>query len=150
MNDWTCGRRSAGALVLALLVVAAVGCGGGSGGRYRVSGKVTFAGKPIPVGRIYFDPNLAKKNDGLQGTAEIKNGEYDTAKGGQGTTAGPVIVRIEGADGTTGDPDRPNGKPLFPSYQTELDLPKQNTTRDFDVPASAAMPRKGPVAPVGP
>jgi hypothetical protein len=119
--------------------------------RFDVSGKVTFNGKPVPVGRIYFDPDLSKKNDGLQGTAEIEDGYYNTAKGGMGTTGGPVVVRIEASDGVAGDPERPNGKPLFPYYEVQVDLPRENKiTRDFDVPASAAQMKPPTPVHVGP
>ena len=49
-----CGRLAAVVRLLAALACCLVlGCGGGSK-LYRVSGKVTFAGKPVPVGKIYF------------------------------------------------------------------------------------------------
>lgn len=150
MTDSTFTRQSCGYALLAIGLVTLAGCGGSGTGRYHVSGKATYAGKPIPFGRIYFDPDLAKKNDGLQGTADIKDGLYDTARSGQGTTGGAVIVRIEGFDGVSTDPDRPSGKPLFPNYQTAVELPRQNTTRDFDVPAAAARPGGAPPVPAGP
>ena len=119
--------------------------------RYQVSGKVTFKGAPVALGRIYFDPDAAKKNDGLQGYAEIKNGEYDTAKGGKGTTGGPVVVRIEAFDGVGTDPERPNGKPLFPYWQEQVELPKEaKITKNFDVPASAVNMKPGGKGYVGP
>jgi len=132
-----CAFRLLGAAVLLTGCLPLAGCGDRSG-RFNVSGKVTFDGKPIPAGRIYFDPDGSKGNRGLQGSAEIKDGQYDTARSRKGTTGGPVIVRIEGADGVRTDDDHPNGKPLFPTYETTAELPKEPTTKDFDVPASAA------------
>jgi len=120
----------------------AVGCGGGKS--YHVSGKASFAGKPIPVGKIYFTPDAAKGNSGATGYADIKDGKYDTsAAGGMGIIGGPMIVRIEGSDGVKIDEERPGGKPLFPEYQKAEDFPKAATTKDFDVPASAASGKPG-------
>jgi len=115
-----------------------VGCGGGPT-LYRVSGKATFAGNPIPVGKIYFMPDGAKENTGAPGFAEIRDGKYDTsASGGQGVGGGPMIVKIEGNNGAGSTDDNNVAQPLFPPYETTADLPKSSTTKDFDVPADAA------------
>jgi len=140
-------RLLAGTLLVAASLVVA-GCGD-SGTRYNVSGKATFDGKPIPVGRIYFDPDPKTNPKGLQGTAEIKDGQYDTAKSRKGPSGGAVTVRIEGADGVRVDDEHPNGKPLFPSYKTTAELPKETTTKDFDVPASAGKTTKPTTKPSG-
>jgi len=130
----------AGALpVLCCCLVA--GCGGEK--TYRVSGKVTFKGKPLPAGRIIFLPDGSKGNKGSEGYADIKDGAYDTANpGGKGAVAGPMTVRIE-----AWDPAKKVDKPeksalgsvpsLFPPYQTTADLPNADSTKDFDVPAEA-------------
>ena len=52
-------RRLFGSISLLVLAVAAAGCGGD--GANRVSGKVTFNGKPLPAGKIYFTPDGAKQ-----------------------------------------------------------------------------------------
>ena len=128
------------ALVAAMgLACAQVGCGGGGGGpgRYDLSGTVTFDGKPVPFGQIVFSPDASAGNSGPQGAAEILNGKYNTA--GKGTIGGPHVVHI------TGLPSKPTAaneenpiQPLFPEYRTNADLPKQKSTMDFEVPASAA------------
>jgi hypothetical protein len=136
-------------LVLVVLTVVAVcGCGAGDGAtRYAIAGNVTFAGKPIPTGKIYFTPDGAKGNTGAAGYADIKEGKYDTSKtGGMGNIGGAMLVRIEGADGVPLDEDRPSGTPLFTFYETAVELPKENTTKDFDVPAAAAS-AQAPTAP---
>ena len=51
-----------------------VGCGDGGLKRYRVSGDVSFQGKPVPAGSIIFTPDTAKGNAGPQGTANIIDG----------------------------------------------------------------------------
>jgi hypothetical protein len=124
---------------------ALVGClilGCGSGPRaYRISGKVNFAGNPVPAGTIYFTPDAGKNNSGPTGFAQIKDGRYDTgASGGQGMTGGPMIVKIEGSDGTS---------QLFRTQEIPVELPSEDTTKDFDVPAAAGkgMPKRSGPAP---
>lgn len=117
-----------GALLLA-------GCGRGpEAERFSVSGTVTFQGKPVPAGTIYFTPDASKQPGGAQGFAPIKDGHYDTKEGRNGG-GGPVVVHIEGFTGVA-TPDRPLGQPLFLHDET-ADLPREAVTRDFEVPAEA-------------
>jgi hypothetical protein len=112
---------------------------------FAVAGKVTFAGQPVPVGRIYFDPDPKTNPDSPQGFADIKDGHYDTAQSGRGTPGGAFTVRIEGFDGRS-TPAFVFGQPLFNTYQERVELPAANTQKDFHVPASAAQGmQKGPV-----
>lgn len=116
------------------------GCGGGSGPRgVDVSGTVTFKGEPVPRGVIYFDPDAAAANDGVQGFARIRNGAYDTRETGKGIGGGAYRVRITGA---TAEDDGP-AKALFSEYNIPVDFPFETTTKDFDVPASAARELMG-------
>jgi hypothetical protein len=119
----------------ALPVVACVlhaGCGDGPK-RYDVSGRVTYAGQPLPAGVIYFDPDATQNNDGPQGYAIIKDGAYSTAAPtGKGVVGGPHIARIEGFDGQPGQ-ELPLGKPLFTDYQERRDLPRESSEQDFAV-----------------
>jgi hypothetical protein len=145
MFGLTRGRlAAAGRFLPALLVLAALGCGGSG---YRVTGKVTFKGQPVPGGKIYFIPDGTKGNAGPTGYAVIKDGSYDTgAAGGAGVAGGAMVVMIEGLD-PSAPPDKADkagdvsARALFPTYETTADLPKSNTTKDFDVPAEAT---KGP------
>ena len=50
-------------LSLGALALVALGCGDGKG--YRLTGKVTFKGQPIPVGKIYFNPDGSKVDERL-------------------------------------------------------------------------------------
>lgn len=112
--------------VLAVGVVCGLLAGCGSGSRY--SGKVTFAGKPVPTGKIYFTPDGSKGNKGQAGWADIKDGHYDTSvRGSQSPAGGAMTVRIEGQEG---------GKPLFGDYELKEELPKGGGSKDFDVPAA--------------
>lgn len=120
-----------------LLLCAAIllGCSGDSGPpRYKVSGTVTYAGKPIPSGRIVLEPDPAQGNKGPAAYASIQNGHYETPED-KGCVGGPHIVRISGTDGKPG-PETPQGMPLFfPEYRDKYDFPKEDTTKDFHVPA---------------
>lgn len=125
------------AMAVLLVSLGPIGCGSADGpNRVRVSGKVTFQGKPVPVGAIYFDPDTSKGNEGPQGFAPIKDGQYDTSRDGTGVVGGPHRVRIAGFDGVASSDDAPQGRPLFPPYTTTVDLPKESVQKDFDIPAS--------------
>jgi hypothetical protein len=143
-------------LLPALLGLLPLGCGGD--GTHHVTGKVNFQGKPVPAGKIYFIPDNSKGNTGPTGYADIKDGFFDTsATGGSGVPPGPLIIAIEGID-PSAKPDKPKrgeeesgvvseeatGKVLFPRYEVNFEMPKENTTKDIEVPAEAA---KGPVNP---
>jgi hypothetical protein len=142
-----CRPLGLGALAI-FLCCFTLGCGEQK--TYRVSGKVTFKGQPIPEGRIHFIPDGTKGNSGPAGFADIKGGTYDSASGGVGTVGGPTTVRIEAWDPAK-KIDKPDKSPLstipplFPPYQTSADLPKAESTKDFDVPAEAinGPPKKG-------
>ncbi len=136
-----------GYVVLLAVAGLTLGCGGDKG--TRVSGTVTFDGKPVPTGKIYFMPDGTKGNSGPTGYANIKDGKYDTAApGSRGVTPGPNKVTIEGTDPSAPPAGETSGDVtstlLFTGYETTADLPEAASTKDFDVPPEAA---KGPVAP---
>jgi hypothetical protein len=115
----------------------AAGCGRGER-LYHLSGKVTFAGKPVPKGTIVFEPDTSRGNQGSAAFAQIIDGRYDTRSGeGKGTVGGPHLVRILGLDGIPRG-ELVNGSPLFPEYTTTADLPRADATLDFDVPRGGA------------
>jgi hypothetical protein len=121
-------------ILSALTLCMLLGCGGEK--TYRLSGKVTFKGQPIPSGKIFFVPDTSKGNKGPSGYAEIKDGNYDTsAPGGSGIVGGPMLITINASNST--DPDKLSPKGMFPPYQTSADLPKSDSTKDIDVPADA-------------
>jgi len=96
---------------------------------YRVSGVVTYEGKPIPKGVIHFVP----QTDGPQGFANIWDGKYDTAKEGKGVRGGSYDVRVGGFDGKEAN-EAPFGQALFPEYTGTKELPAEDSTYDLDVP----------------
>jgi hypothetical protein len=118
------------------------GCSAEKFPRYRVSGKATWAGQPIPAGMVYFEPDFSQGNKGPAGRATIKDGVYDTAAAGKGVVCGPHRVRVDGFDPARSKSDDGivQTTPLFETYETTLVLPAAPSEVDFDVPASAKTP----------
>jgi hypothetical protein len=116
------------------LALTLSGCGDGGPPRYHVKGTVKIGGSPVPAGQIFFDPDLSKGVDGPAGFATVKNGEFDTRQQGQPQIGGPVLVRIDAFDGRPGA-ELPMGRLLRPTYQTNVELPKSDATKDFEIPA---------------
>jgi hypothetical protein len=110
------------------------GCGRGKTG-FDVAGAVSYDGKPVPAGKVYFTPDASKQNSGPQSVGEIKDGRYDTRNGRAGS-GGPVLVHIEGFDGQR-TAERPLGNAVF-TFETKADLPKENTSKDFNITAAEA------------
>lgn len=123
--------------LLAIACTALAGCGDRGPRRHRVSGSVTFAGAPVEAGRIVFEPDASQGNSGPQGFAVIENGRFDTAAHRcKGIVGGPMIVIIDGMKFLGGEDATTALRPLFPTHEERIDLPKADTTRDFDVPKS--------------
>jgi hypothetical protein len=96
---------------------------------------VTFGGKPVPSGSIYFEADGSRGNAGPVSIVGIENGRFDNkAARVAGPVQGPLVVRI------TGNPQlEPGGDPqppLFPEYTTAVELVpgREKITFDFDVP----------------
>jgi hypothetical protein len=118
------------AVWLAILGLASLlGCGPQEEKLHRVSGSVTFGGKPIPKGLIFFDPTT----DGPQGFANIVEGKYDTAEQGGGVRGGTYNVRVNGFTGVEA-PEAPFGQALFPEYNGTTELPAEDSTYNLDIP----------------
>ena len=121
---------------LALVTALLVGCGKrGSDALYEISGSVTFAGQPVPAGRIVFEPDEAQGAAGMVSIADIENGIYRT-RPRRGFGGGPCRVTIYGTDGTM--PTEEKDTSLFRPWQTTIDLPREACRLAFDVPADAA------------
>lgn len=125
-------RRGPVVAGLVLGLAALAGCGSEEK-LYRVSGTVTYNGKPVPKGLIFFDPDGTKGTAGGQGFANIVDGKYDTAAEGQGVRGGAYAVRVNGFDGKEAN-EAPFGQPLFPEYTGSKELPKADSTYDVNVP----------------
>ncbi len=119
-----------------ILCVAALlaGCSvGDAQQRFRVSGKVTFDGKPVPHGEVLFTPDGSQSNAGAQGIATIENGHYDTqGSRAPGVAGGPTVVRVTALSD-------PKGTLLF-EHEFHVDLPQADTTHDIEISASEVKP----------
>jgi hypothetical protein len=133
-----------------VVLLLAVGCGKEGN---RISGKISFDGKPVPAGKIYFTPDSSKGNSGAPGYADIVDGQYDTAlPGGRGASSGAMVVAIEGIDpaskpaGGADSGEDVTATVLFARYETNLDIAEGDTVQDIEVPLEAG---KGPKQPAG-
>ncbi len=126
------------------IVLILAGCGDSGPPRYHLSGKVTHGGQPVPGGSVTLIPDTSQGNTGPAASVTIKNGEYDSDWEGAGHVGGPHVVKITGLDGQS-SPEFPMGLPLFPEYELKLDLPKEDSLKDLEVPANWVMPRLAPV-----
>lgn len=120
--------------LISLFSLVLAGCSPSGPPRYNLSGKIEFDGKPIPSGRIIFEPDRSAGNEGIRAVADIKDGHYQMPPG-EGTIGGPHDVKIFGGDGTEVG-GTPYGNSLFPMYRTKIDVPKEQATYDFNVPAT--------------
>lgn len=80
---------------------------------------VTFKGKAIPKGEIYFDPDVSIK--GPQGRALISEGKFSTKDLNSGIVPGKYTIRIHGFDGKPRE-EAPMGKAIFPAYELPMEL----------------------------
>lgn len=136
----TAGQRLFATAAALLLATCLWGCGGGDSGpkRYTVSGTVTYQGEPVPAGHITFAPDTRKRNTGPGGSATINDGRYKTASN-KGVVGGDYQVTIRGFDGVAVETDVGTdtaGTALFPPYKTAVKFKEEDTTHDFEVPAT--------------
>jgi hypothetical protein len=95
---------------------------------------VTYDGIAIPAGIITFEPVGINVNATTIGEAEIKDGQYRTLPD-KGIVGGPHTVFIAGYNGIREPGSGPYGASLFaPVYKTTVELPREPSTFDFDVP----------------
>jgi len=127
---------AAGLLLAAFVsLIACSGCPSPQDGpdRFLLTGKATYAGKPIPHGSMMLEPDESKGNRGPVGVADIREGHYQI-RDRKGHVGGPHVVTILGHTGVrTANPDEDTS--LFPPFQILVDLPAKNSQYDFDVPA---------------
>lgn len=148
LHGWV-PRRYSGMCYLASLMmsVIALGCGRTANGptRYSIKGSVSFREQPVPWGRIVFEPDGKTGSDGPPAVAEILHGRYETGLrfGGVG---GPHIVVIEGFESAGPDGLGPDdvAKPLFPEYRTVVELPRERSIQNFEVPEHHGRKKQKP------
>lgn len=120
------GNRRLYFWILALGIAS--GCGEGNEPvRYRVFGRVTCAGEPVPHGEVLFSPDGSKGNTGPQGIAAIHDGRYDTAGSrAPGIAGGPMVVRVTAL--------RSPGGGLIAEHEFMAEFPAVEHERDIDIP----------------
>jgi len=118
---------------VACVALATPGCGPDKG-LTDLSGTVTWRDAPVPAGVITIEPDPSRDNRGPQAAAGIVNGRFKS-RPNYGSVSGPVVIRVEGY---TGKPEGESiiGRPLFPPYVFEADIPKGRRHQlDIVVPA---------------
>ena len=116
-----------------LLTVCLVGCDDAPAGpaTFKVSGKVTFDGEPVPAGMVIF----VKEKGNVRVACAIEDGYYET-QDGKGHLGGKYSVQIDAKDGVKTDVSF-NGTPMWSSgWATEVDLSEASEKKDFDIPKS--------------
>jgi hypothetical protein len=94
-------RRASG--VVAIVVLALAGCGGGGDTPEAVTGRVLYRGAPLAGGTIVFAPDPERGGDGPIAWGEIsKDGRYSLrSKTGDGISPGWHRVTFAASAGTT-------------------------------------------------
>ncbi len=114
-----------------VLLMSLVGCGPPKEDIYRVHGTVTFKGKPVPKGNVFFDPDGTKGTSGKQGFAGIVDGKFDTAApDGDGIKKGDYTVRVQAFDGKP-LPDLPFGNGLTAEFVTKKSFSEDDNQYDI-------------------
>lgn len=117
------------------LVVMTIGCGKSGPEKYDVSGTVTFQGKPVPAGQIFFQPDMSKGNCGPGCVVMIKDGRYNMSGSGKGHAGGPHVLVISGGEDQSNlPPEERTGGILFREVPIKVDLPKNKSVQDLKVP----------------
>jgi hypothetical protein len=106
---------------------------------------VTFQGKPVEFGAIFFEPTESVGKIAPTVYLPIRDGKYDT--GDKGPVRGKYRVVVGGTDKSKSkvDDDGINHTAqLFKDYTFEVDIPPPNNTLDIEVPASQTLPSRKP------
>ena len=144
MQHIVTGPWRVGLCSLAIVCLALAGCGSRDGlTRYRVQGTVTFQGKPVEFGAIFFEPTESVGKIAPTVYLPVRDGKYDAKD--KGPVAGKYRVVVGGmdkskervdSDGITHTPQ------LFQDYVFEVEIPPPDNTLDVEVPASQAIRRQ--------
>ena len=125
-----------GWMIVGVLVVAGLGCGRSNRlTRYAISGAVNHGGSPVPSGTIRMEPDSDAGNRGPATMLSITDGKYQS-EAGFGVLGGKYIVEITGMEKMTKEQLEAFAKPksLFAPYTAKIDLPKQDSVQDFEIP----------------
>jgi hypothetical protein len=124
--------------VSAALLVAG-GCGEKTLDRIRISGTVTYEGKPVEFGAIFFEPTESVGKIAPTVYLPVRGGKYDSED--NGPIKGKYRVTVGGMDKSkeTKDDDGITNTPqLFPDYKFEVEIPPPDNKLDVEVPVAKA------------
>ena len=119
----------------AILLLSTASCKDSGETRFELTGKVTYKGKPVPAGMVRFEPLDTVVNRTTIGMAEIKDGQFKTLPD-HGTTGGRQQAFVSGGNGIPEPGSGPDGASIFEEYFFEIDVPKEDSTLDIEVPDS--------------
>lgn len=101
--------------------------------RQHISGKVSFKGTPLTLGRIDLLADGSQGNQGPTGFAIVNNGQYDTREG-KAPVPGPVIVQISWLDAPPGHtPEMGINPAMIKKYSTVIEVSADHNEHDFDI-----------------
>lgn len=125
-------------VLLGILSTAVLGCGDGIK-RHRIQGTVTFQGKPVEFGGIFFEPTESIGPVAPSPVVAIRQGKFDA--GSEGPVAGRYVLVVGGVDqsNTRVDDGITYKRPLFQDYRFEVEIPPPGNTLDIEVPESQAL-----------
>jgi len=129
-------------VLLSLSGALALGCGGDGLTRYPVKGTVTFQGKPVEFGAIFFEPTASVGEVAPTVYLPVRDGKYDA--GQEGPVKGKYRVVVGGEDRSSKKVDSDgvtHTKQLFADYKFEVEIPPPDNTLNVEVPASQVIPR---------
>src|SRR5262245_43746070 len=122
------GKPLARLVPLGILSIVVLGCGDGLK-RHRIQGTVTFQGKPVEFGGIFFEPTDSIGPVATTVIVKVRQGKYDTE--GDGPVSGKYSVIVGGVDQSKNrvDDDGVTHKPqLFKDYTFEVEMPPPGNT----------------------
>jgi hypothetical protein len=137
------GSTCLGAALLLAGCLLAGGCGRGDGlKRYRVKGSVTYDGKPVEFGAIFFEPTESIGKLAPTVYLPVRDGRYDA--GDEGPVAGKYQVIVGGVDQASKRVDSDgvtHTQQLFQDYKFDVEIPPPGNILDVVVPPSQAIRR---------
>jgi hypothetical protein len=121
--------------IVSLALVALAGCGGESLDRYPLTGTVTYDGKPVESGVIFFEPKASAGKLAPTVYLSIEDGKLDAENEGPVKGTYHVIVRGYDKSKERVDDDGITITPqLFPDYEFDVEIPPPDNVLNVEVP----------------
>lgn len=132
-------------LTLMIVICVVAGCGRKGVTRLDVHGTVKWKGQSVPLGIIYFDPDVVKGNRGPQGFMMIKDGKFDSnAELSKGCVAGPHVVKVSAYTGQNINKLNPYGDAMFAVQPTiEIEVPAKGGEVNITIPENTPAAKDG-------